>query len=80
MLRVKVELAPHGDETRAETIATLIIKNQLSKDVFNRYMYEYELNEDLMSGGTYRFKDIIYLDRIDNPMRFVYNLLKGLYE
>jgi hypothetical protein len=41
MLRVTIDLVPHGDESRKKTLSEITIINTLIKNVYGEYTYKY---------------------------------------
>lgn len=56
MLRITVELVPHGDESRAETIETMLIANDTTGNyVKGNYAYAYSSITGMKSGVVKKY-------------------------
>lgn len=78
MLRITIDLIPHGDEDEKKTISVLEIFNTGIKDIYDEYLYQFSGWWQDFDGSYRRVKDRVYFDRRKMIYFMVYKITRKI--
>lgn len=75
MIRVTIDVIPHGVESKKHTIGQFAIWNTGEQPEENVYKYEYKGFENLLEGGSKGFEGFVYHNRKEDVITLIKRVL-----